>query len=273
MQEEEFEFFRKLLLGQSGFALERQKMYLLQGRLKPLLVEHGISMRELVVRLRSEEQVLMRQVVEAMMTSETLFFRDDYPFDALCTIILPKFANTSGQIRIWSAAAATGQEAYSIAMSVADRVPHIFPRLSIMATDISAKALARAKAGIYSDMEVRRGVSDALLAKFFERDGGHWKIRQHIQRKVYFQEVNLVADDLPCRMHAAGSFDVIFCRNVLIYFDAEVRRKVIDNLSRCMNADAFLLTGGAEKAEGVRSVWQRIPVGRHHIWRLMERAR
>ncbi len=274
MQEEDFEFFRKFLLEQSGFALERQKMYLLQGRLNPLLADHSLSdIRELVIRLRTGDQVLMRQVIEAMVTSETLFFRDDYPFDALCTTILPRLAKYPGQIRIWSAAAATGQEAYSIAMSVADRMPQILSRLSIMATDISAKALVRAKDGRYSDMEVRRGVPESLLAKFFEQDGGSWKVRQQIQCRIRFQEINLVADDLPCRMYSAGYFDVVFCRNVLIYFDAEVRRKVIDNLSRCMNVGAFLLTGGTEKPEGVRSVWQRIPVGRHYIWRLRERAR
>jgi len=271
MQTQQFEFMRGFLLRQSGLVIEESKMYLLRTRLQPLLKEHGMAgLNELADALKARQNSpIAHQVVDAMTTNETLFFRDQYPFEALRELMLPECAGNNGSgIRIWSAASSTGQEAYSIAMTAAEALSST-GRVSITASDISEQALAKASGGIYSQMEVQRGMPVKLLVKYFEQDGTNWRLKPEIRRMVNFGPANLVSASLASEMRGKGPFDIVFCRNVLIYFSVQARAQVIDNLAACMKEGGFLVTGAAEVPRGERSKWEAVHYGNRNLWRLV----
>jgi len=274
MQDPQFKFMRQFLLQQSGLVVEESKMYLLRTRLQPLVREHELSdLNALADKIKMQRNGdLANQVVDAMTTNETLFFRDQYPFDALRDVMLPECtANNGSSIRIWSAASSTGQEAYSIAMTVAEAMPGTAKRVHIVGTDISDQALQKAASGQYSQIEVQRGMPARLLIKYFEQDGNNWSLKLAVRNMVNFKGANLVSSGLAADMRANGAFDIVFCRNVLIYFAVDARLEVIDNLARCMREGGFLVTGAAEIPRGQRSEWKSVPVGNRNLWRLVKK--
>ncbi len=273
MQSPQFEFLRDFLLRESGLRVERHKMYLVRSRLQPLLREHGLEdLNELADAIRRRRSPgLARAVVEAMVTHETLFFRDGYPFEALRKRMLPECAARGDTVRIWSAAASTGQEAWSIAITAAETVPGAASRVRIVGTDISESALARAREAAYTPMEVRRGMPPELLRRYFEEDGRVWRVKPVLRGMVRFLRANLVAPDMPAEMQPHGPFDIVFCRNVLIYFDPDTRRGVVDNIARCMRPDGWLVTGATEAPAGRASRWKPVTFEQRQFWKLVAR--
>ena len=238
------------LRARSGLALGQDKLYLLETRLAPLMKREGVrTLDELAARLRPGS-ALEGEMVEAMTTNESLFFRDGKPFDTLRHIVLPRLhaARPAGAaLRIWSAATANGQEAYSIAMVAAEMAPLLAGTpIEIVATDIAREPLARARQGLYSHFEVQRGVPTNLLVKYFTKQGQQWRVRQPLRDMVSFCQWNLLSD-----LRALGVFDVVFCRNVLIYFDAPTKTGVLDAIARQLQPDGTLFLGGSETVPGI----------------------
>lgn len=231
-----------------GVALDQSKLYMIRGRLRPLLEEFGFSDYEALAKdaERSSRLALRDRLVDALTTNETLFFRDRSPFEAMRTEIIPqaKKAASSGRprLRIWSAACSTGQEPYSIAMTLCENIPELAKwDISILATDVSPGALARAKQGQYATHEMDRGVTDVLRQKYFSKHGDMWEIKPEIRRMIRFDVHNL--HKLP---PTTGPFDIIFCRNVAIYFKKDARATVFDRLASKLTADGYLFVGCSE---------------------------
>jgi chemotaxis protein methyltransferase CheR len=251
-----FTAIAEVLKARSGLVLGPEKLYLLETRLAPILKRDGLrDLADLSARLRPGS-TLEREVVDAMTTNESLFFRDTKPFDALRKTVLPKqhAARPPGAtLRIWSAAASTGQEAYSIAMVAADMA---LPgrRIEILGTDIAREPLERARAGLFTQFEIQRGLPMQMLVKHFAKEDGQWRIKKPLRDAVSFREWNLLSDLRPL-----GMFDVIFCRNVLIYFDPQTKRRVLDALARQMPADGVLFLGGAETVLGLTDAFRSVP--------------
>ncbi|OYW19160.1 MAG: chemotaxis protein CheR [Planctomycetales bacterium 12-60-4] len=255
----DYEFLSQFLVKNSGLSLGPGKEYLLEARLIPLAQSWGLSgIPELVVEVRRNPQMaLAHGVVEAMTTNETLFFRDKTPFDELRDQLLPKLLEsrqTIRRLRIWSAAASTGQEAYSLAMLLRDGFPQLDNwSIEIVGTDLSKAALARAEAGVYSQFEVQRGLPIQLLVKHFVQDAGGWKIKDELRRWVRFRPMNLMDS-----FHQLGQFDVIFCRNVLIYFENPVKKEILERMATILRPDGHLILGAAETVLGVTEKFDRL---------------
>ncbi len=240
------------LHARSGLSLGPDKLYLLESRLASVLAASGIAdLQALADRLSaSPTGALADDVVEAMTINETLFFRDGKPFDHLHQAVLPALhaRRSRGEtLRFWSAASSSGQEAYSIAMLLADSRALLGDRrVEIVGTDISRAQVARAEAGVYSHFEAQRGLPTQSLARHFDRDGNDWRIKPALRAAVSFRTANLLED-----LSGLGRFDVVFCRNVLIYFDAATKRTVLDRIARQLAPDGILYLGGAETTLGV----------------------
>lgn len=251
-----FQAFATLLKRGSGLIVGPEKQYLLEARLGPILTRLGLKgLDELAVHLRSSETELgelERQVVEAMTTNESFFFRDDRPFAHFRTTALPKLLASrpaGARIRIWSAAASSGQEAYSLAMIMAEASSMLAGRaVEILGTDISREQLTRAKEGLYTQFEVQRGLPIQNLVRHFRKDGTGWRISDTLRGMVTFREWNLLSDLRPL-----GTFDIVFCRNVLIYFDGPTKTRVLNALAAQMAPDGLLYLGGAETVIGLTS--------------------
>ncbi len=256
----DYEFLRQLLLKRSGLALSGDKQYLLNGRLAPIMRDHGLtSMAELVLRLRgANNEKLERSLVEAMTTNESFFFRDKTPFENFTSVMLPKFlaTRTPGKpIRIWCAAASTGQEPYSLAILIRENAAKLAGwRIEIVGTDLSQEVLDRAASGIYTQFEVQRGLSIHHLMKHFAKVGDGWQISPDIRAMVQFRQLNLLNP-----FHHLGVFDIVFCRNVLIYFDAPTKSEVMARLAKVLAADGFLVLGGAETVVGLTDAFRLAP--------------
>ena len=238
------------LKARSGLMLGPDRLYLLETRLAPLLKREGLrSLDELAARMRPGS-TLEDDMVEAMTTNESLFFRDAKPFELLRRTILPRLHATrppGAALRIWSAAAATGQEAYSIAMVCAELAAAMPERrVEIIGTDIARAPLERARQGVYSRFEIQRGLPMQMLVRYFTKQKSHWQVKGTLRDGVSFRPWNLLSDLKPL-----GRFDVVFCRNVLIYFDTATKRRVLENLARMMPPDGVLFLGGAETMLGV----------------------
>lgn len=239
-----YSFLQRYIYGESGIVLDADKQYLLDSRLLPIVREAKLaSLNELSELLSSTPtHTLGRLVVDAMTTNETLFFRDRVFFDSLRNAVLPNLFNRAPgrKIRILSAAASTGQEAYSLAMMLLES-GRSANQFEIVGTDISHRALERARAGKYIHFETGRGLPEPLLAKYFAAAGSEWVIRPEIRSLITFREMDL-RDDL----RSLGSFDLILCRNVLIYFDERTKQSVFDNLGHRMEPWAYLALGCSE---------------------------
>jgi chemotaxis protein methyltransferase CheR len=248
---QDFEFVSQLLRKRAGIVLTGDKMYLLESRLAPLARKEGLpSIEDLihVVRSRREER-LINQLVDVMTTNETYFYRDRTPFDHLKEAISPVLgqARKGSRIRIWCAACSTGQEPYSIAMML-DQNPQLTAGVpvEIVATDISDRCLDRAKQGLFTQFEVQRGLPIQMLMHYFTQQDDHWRISERMRQMVTFKKINLMEPNF-----SLGNFDVVFCRNVLIYFDGPTKATVLNRIAQCVNPGGFLMLGAAESLVGV----------------------
>lgn len=247
---EEVESVARLVAELCGIVLDQSKDYLIESRLAPLVRKAGCgSYGELVRKLRAGEDAKARvELIDAITTNETLFFRDGSPFEALRHKALPELIDAKARtgfprrLRIWSAACSTGQEPYSIAMTLHELLPDVEAwDISILATDISDGALRQASAGTFSQMELQRGLAPAALQKYFTSHGTGWKIRDEVRSLVTFRRMNLLEP-----FAALGMFDVIFCRNVAIYFSAEARAGLFRRLADILAPEGYLFVGSSE---------------------------
>jgi chemotaxis protein methyltransferase CheR len=262
MKPNSFDMLAGVLRAGSGLAIGPDKIYLLETRLAPLLKQHDLpNLDALADRLRpgtsTNRLALERLVIEAMTTNESFFFRDEKPFTHVRSQALPALLASrpaNARLRIWSAAASTGQEAYSLAMILSELRAQIGGHcIEIIGTDLSRDALARAQAGLYTQFEVQRGLPMQYLVKYFRREGLTWRIADSLRAMVSFREWNLLSDLRPL-----GQFDIVFCRNVLIYFDQPTKTRVLDAIARQMAPDGRLYLGGAETVLGLTD--QFVPV-------------
>jgi chemotaxis protein methyltransferase CheR len=254
----DYEFLRKLLKERSGLDLSSDKQYLVESRLIPLARRAGMpGIAELVARIKAGSDVLTSEVVEAMTTNETFFFRDKIPFDHLGETILPALLQARANrraLRIWCAASSTGQEPYSIAMCVKEFAPLSGWRVEVLATDLSQEVLEKSRAGIYSQFEVQRGLPIQMLVKHFTQTGDLWQLNADIRAMVQHRQLNLLQD-----FSHLGTFDLIFCRNVLIYFDQDTKAGIFDRLARVLESDGVLALGAAESVVGISDAFKPYP--------------
>jgi chemotaxis protein methyltransferase CheR len=252
MKPEDFTYFCKLILDRTGLVLGADKTYLIESRLTPVMRKHNLpSIEGLATSLRQgKDAALLRDFTDALMTNESFFFRDTKPFDQFRDVVLPRLLTaraSSKRIRIWSAACSTGQEPYSLAMILKEHAAKLAGwHIDIIGTDISHEVLQRAEAGVYTQFEVQRGLPIQLLVKYFKQDGDRWQIAPEIRSMVQYRSFNLLEDPA-----ALGSFDVVFCRNVLIYFDQKAKTAILGRISQRLPADGFLYLGGAETVLGI----------------------
>jgi len=248
----DFEFIRRRLKERSGLVLSADKQYLVESRLLPVARKAGLAnLGELVIALKkADDSVLMTSVVEAMTTNESFFFRDRTPFDHFRQTIMPALLaarRASRSIRIWCAAASTGQEPYSLAICLQEMQGDIAGwNIEILATDLSNDVLDRARQGLYTQFEVQRGLSIQLLIRHFTQSGELWQIAPELRAMVRCRQLNLLTD-----FSSLGTFDVIFCRNVLIYFDRETKTDVLDRVAKAISSDGYLVLGAAETIVGL----------------------
>jgi chemotaxis protein methyltransferase CheR len=258
-----FETFATLLKTQSGLVIGTDKVYLLETRLGNLIKRERLNdLNQLAERLRQPgNERLARDVVEAMTTKESFFYRDDKPFVHFRTQALPRLvaARPPGStIRIWSAASSAGQEAYSLAMIVAESRAVLGDRkVEIIGTDIAREQLTRAREGLYSQFEVQRGLPVQMLMRYFRKEDAIWRISDTIRAMAQFREFNLLSDP-----RSLGRFDVVFCRNVLIYFDQPTKSRVLTGIVGVMPADGLLYLGGAETVLGLTTRFAPLPTER-----------
>ncbi len=248
----DYDFLRSYLKTKSGLVLTEDKHYLLESRLDPVIRRFALQdMARLAKGLRENQPLgLAEAVIEAMTTNESLFFRDKRPFDLLTTEMLPALAKSRRNhqtLRIWCAAASTGQEPYSIAMALKDNAHLLGGRkVEILGTDLSTEVLARAESGIYNQFEVQRGLPIQLLLKHFSKVGDQWQISADLRGMVKYRKLNLLDS-----FAMLGVFDIVFCRNVLIYFDVPTKENILGRIAKCMAPDGYLLLGGAETVMGI----------------------
>ncbi len=271
MTPQDYDFLRRLLKERSGLDLSADKQYLVESRLIPLARRAGLpGIAELVAKIKAGAEALTSDVVEAMTTNETFFFRDKIPFDHLRETILPALVQARASrrsLRIWCAASSTGQEPYSIAMCVKEFAGLAGWRVEILATDLSQEVLEKSKAGLYSQFEVQRGLPIQMLVKYFTQTGELWQLNADIRAMVQHRRLNLLQD-----FSHLGTFDVIFCRNVLIYFDQDAKASIFDRLSRMLEPDGVLALGAAESVVGISDAFKPYP-DRRGLYRLnTERA-
>jgi chemotaxis protein methyltransferase CheR len=268
----DYEFLRKFLKERSGLDLSADKQYLVESRLIPLARKSGLpGIAELVAKIKSGAEAITSEVVEAMTTNETFFFRDKIPFDHLRETIFPALVQARAgrrSLRIWCAASSTGQEPYSIAMCVKQFAGLSGWRVEIVATDLSQEVLEKSKAGIYSQFEVQRGLPIQMLVKHFTQIGELWQLNADIRGMVQHRQLNLLQD-----FSHLGTFDVIFCRNVLIYFDQDTKVGIFDRLARLLDTDGVLLLGAAESVVGITDAFKPYPEKRGMYRMNADRAR
>lgn len=270
---DDFEYLVRVLKECSGIALSEDKQYLVESRLLPVVRKHGLgNIHNLVEEMQQQEKSargmdanpLLSDVVEAMTTNETSFFRDTKPFDQFRKIILPLLFGQSreGPLRFWSAAGSTGQEAYTVAMCLTEEKDKLAGRpLDILATDIAHRVLEKAREGEYTQFEVQRGMPITMLVKYFEQEKDVWRVKESIRAMVRFERQNLLED-----FSALGPFDVVFCRNVLIYFEVKTKKDILKRMARALKPGGFLFLGSSESifdlskdfkpVEGTTSVYQ-----------------
>lgn len=257
----DFSYVRDLVYRQAAIVLEKEKTYLVEARLTPLLRKHGFnSLAEMIGQMRSQpNNGLQWHVVEAMTTNETSFFRDVYPFDLLKKQVLPELIKrraTLRQLNIWCAAASSGQEPYTILMVIRENFPELLNwKLTFIATDISREMLDRCREGCFSQLEVNRGLPAPLLIKYFQKIGTEWQIKEDLRRMVDFRQLNL-AQSWPL----FPAMDVIFMRNVLIYFDIETKKAILARLRKTLKPDGCLFLGGAETTLNLDDSFKRVQI-------------
>ncbi|WP_100753758.1 protein-glutamate O-methyltransferase [Vibrio salilacus] len=252
ISDQEYRDFSRFLESQCGIVLGDSKQYLVRSRLSPLVTKFKLTslsdlLRDVVTGRNRELRVA---AVDAMTTNETLWFRDTYPFEVLANKLLPEVAANKRPIKIWSAASSSGQEPYSIAMTILEtqqRKPGMLPSVSITATDISASMLDMCRAGVYDNLALGRGLSPERRRQFFEDAGdGRMKVKDNVKRLVNFRPQNLMDS-----YALLGKFDIIFCRNVLIYFSPDMKSQVLNQMANSLNPGGYLLLGASESLTGL----------------------
>jgi chemotaxis protein methyltransferase CheR len=265
----DFQFVSQLVRQRSAIVLEPEKSYLLEARLAPLARAEGYgSIDAMVTQMRTQSNNgLHRKVVEAMTTNETSFFRDLHPFDALRKVVMPevmKQRQAERQLNIWCAACSSGQEPYTVAMTLLEHFPQLSGwSVKILATDISGEMVTRSRAGRYGQIEVNRGLPANLLVKYFEKKGMDWVVKPEAQRLCEFRELNLIES-----WGAMPMMDVVFLRNVLIYFDVETKRSILANVRRVIHRWGYLFLGGAETTINLGDVFERVQFDKAGCYRL-----
>jgi len=259
LRPDDFDFVAKLLKERSGLIITPDKAYLLESRLMPLARQRNLKgLEEIVAKMRGRDEQLARDVTEAMTTNESFFFRDTKPFDQFRDVVLPQVMTARAakkSIRIWSAACSSGQEAYTLSMLLKEASAKLTGwRIEIQATDISLEMLEKAKAGLYSQFEVQRGLPIQMLVKYFQKKDESWQIDSGLRAMVQFREFNLLHD-----LRGLGQFDIVFCRNVLIYFDQPTKTRVLEAISKQMPDDGILYLGGAETVLGISDRFKPMP--------------
>lgn len=260
MKPDNFAWFCRYLQDNTGLVLGSDKLYLVESRLSPVARKwNAAGIDTLTEALRNgRDAALHRDVVDAMMTNESFFFRDGKPFEQFRQVVLPRLLQgraAQKSFRIWSAACSTGQEPYTLAMILKEEQARLAGwRFEIVATDLSHEALDRAREGVYSQFEVQRGLPIQLLIKYFKQNGDRWQIAPELRGAITFRELNLMSD-----FAGLGSFDVVFCRNVLIYFDQATKTAILERMSRMMPPDGVLYLGGAETVLGVTEKFAPLP--------------
>ncbi len=256
MTNEDIEHLAAMLKSRSGLILGSDKTYLIESRLAPVARREGFAtVSTLLAGLRTKrDEKLMTIVTDAMTTNETFFFRDKAPFDQFKSDVLPALAKarTNGDIKIWCAACSTGQEPYSLAMMM-DEMRIQFPRvnLDILATDISDRCLEKAQSGLYTQFEVQRGLPITMMVKNFEKVDEMWRISPKLRQSIRFKKMNLLED-----LRSVGRLDVIYCRNVLIYFDLETKKRVLEQMATLLPDDGYLFLGAAETVLGITDAFK-----------------
>ncbi|ARV71934.1 protein-glutamate O-methyltransferase [Vibrio campbellii] len=269
ISDQEYRDFSRFLESQCGIVLGDSKQYLVRSRLSPLVTKFKLAslsdlLRDVVTGRNRELRVA---AVDAMTTNETLWFRDTYPFTVLADKLLPEMAANKRPIKIWSAASSSGQEPYSMAMTILEtqqRKPGLLPSVSITATDISASMLEMCRAGVYDNLALGRGLSPERRRTFFEDAGdGRMKVKDNVKRLVNFRPQNLM--DSYALM---GKFDIIFCRNVLIYFSPEMKSKVLNQMANSLNPGGYLLLGASESLTGLTDKFEMVRCNPGIIYKL-----
>jgi chemotaxis protein methyltransferase CheR len=260
MRPDDFDFLSRTVRERSGLQLTQDKSYLLESRLMPVARRFGAkTLDEFVASVRQrQDQERLKAITEAMTTNETLFFRDTKPFEQFKRVVLPVLLEARAAIRtvrIWCAASSSGQEPYSLAMQIKEEGPRLAGwRFEILATDLSQEMVDRARAGAYSQFEVQRGLPIQLLMKYFRQVEDRWQLDDAIRNMVQFRTFNLLEDS-----RSLGTFDVVFCRNVLIYFDQPTKAQVLERIAKLLPADGMLYLGGAETVLGVTDRFEPMP--------------
>ena len=262
MTDTDYDFICRMLRDRAAIALDAHKQYLVESRLTPIVRQLSLaSITELVARLRTEPwNGLHVRVVEAMVTTETSFFRDTHPFEALRKTVLPELMNKrrgERRLNIWCAASSTGQEPYSLALLIREHFPELFNwKVNLLASDLSRDVLERARQGKYNQIEVNRGLPAALLVKHFGQHGTHWQLGETIRNMVLFEEINLAR-----AWPVLPRMDLVMMRNVMIYFDVPTKKDILGRLAGVLRADGYLLLGGAETTMNLDDSYRRVE---HH---------
>jgi len=268
---EDFGFIQKLVLERSAIVLRPEKAYLVEARLVPLARREGFdTMAELIanVRRRNPHDGLVKKTVEAMTTNETSFFRDLHPFQALKSTLIPQLLEQrKGQksLNFWCAASSTGQEPYTICMILRENFPEVVSswKIDFVASDLSSEVVDRAKEGLYTQLEVNRGLPAPLLVRYFTKEDSEWRIKEEIRNMVDFRIINLVESWPPM-----PQLDIVFIRNVLIYFDVETKREILANIRKRMRPGALLFLGSAETTLNIDDQFERCTCDKATFYRL-----
>jgi chemotaxis protein methyltransferase CheR len=255
----DYDYIRRLLKERSGLVLSADKQYLVESRLLPVARRSGAGgLGELVAKLKQGETPLTTEVVEAMLTNESLFFRDKVPFEHFRNVVMPALLaarSATKRIRIWSAASSSGQEPYSLAIALKEMGAKLAGwRIDLIATDLSTEVLEKARAGIYSQFEVQRGLPIQLLVRYFSQIGEMWQIAPEIRAMVQYRAFNLLHD-----YTKLGPFDLVFCRNVLIYFDQSTKVDMLERIAKVIEPDGYLVLGAAETVVGLTDRFRPVP--------------
>jgi chemotaxis protein methyltransferase CheR len=262
---ENYRFLQQHIYSTVGIVLEANKHYLFESRLAPIVRQHGLaSINDLCAFVKAGHHgEVAHQIAECMTTNETYFFRDPAQYDAIRSILLPRLREErkdAQKMRFWSAAASTGQEAYSLAMLLLEERLNDW-NIEIFGTDFSSKVVERARSGTYQQIEVNRGLPANLLVRHFSRTGLNWQLSEAVRRMVRFETF-----DLRKSMRALGPFDLVFCRNVMIYFDNETKLKIMKELHGTLFRGGWLLLGGAESVMGLDEWFDRQTMGNMAIY-------
>jgi chemotaxis protein methyltransferase CheR len=256
----EFEFLKKFLKERSGLVLSNDKQYLVESRLLPIARSSKLETLSAVIGVlqKGTNKALETDVIEAMTTNESFFFRDKTPFDHFNETMLPGLLERRAktrQIKIWCAAASTGQEPYSLGICLKEAQSKVAGwRMRILGTDLSNEVLDKAKAGLYSQFEVQRGLPIQMLLKYFDQKGDMWQINAALRAMVEWKKLNLLDS-----FSHLGEFDIVFCRNVLIYFDQQTKSEILSRIAKSLPEDGYLVLGAAETVVGLTDAFKPVP--------------